>query len=127
MEAQASFIVSIEDKGASAMPKKGIPDDMKQRVDEVVSKFNKTVIKNPSSYYTARYKGNFLYLDRSDYGRRGSICRLTYTGDFTNWEFAIFKYSSETYDPSEWFFPGSEHVDGTIEGAMKAGLTAYPA
>lgn len=109
------------------MPKKSIPDAIKQRADEIVNTFNTTVIKNPSIYYVTRYKGTFLYLDRSDYGRRGSICRLTATGDFTNWEFAIFKYSSETYDPSEWFFPGSEHVDGMIEGAMKAGLAAYPA
>jgi len=42
------------------------------------------------------------------------------------WEFAIFKWSSERYDPEEWMFPGSEWVDGTIEGAMKAGLQAYP-
>jgi hypothetical protein len=109
------------------MPKKQIPNDIKQRADEVVNQFNKTVIKKTSSYYVTRYKGDFLYLDRANYGQRGSICRLTYTGDFTNWGFAIFKYSSETYDSSEWFFPGSEHVDGTIEGAMKAGLAAYPA
>jgi hypothetical protein len=109
------------------MPKKGIPGDIKQRVDEIVNIFNTTVIKNPNSYYVTRYKGNFLYLDRYDYGRRGSVCRLTYTGDVANWEFAIFKYSTETYDPSEWLFPGSEYVDGTIEGAMKAGLAAYPA
>ena len=109
------------------MPKKGIPDEIKQRADEIVNQFNKTVITRPHSYYVTRYKGNFLYLDRSDFGRRGAICRLTYTGDFMQWEFAIFKYSSETYDPSEWFFPGSEYVDGTIEGAMKAGLAAYPA
>ena len=43
------------------------------------------------------------------------------------WSFAIYKYSDEQYDEEEWFFPGSEHVDGTIEGAMKAGLEAYPA
>ncbi|SRR6266511_768532 len=109
------------------MPKKGIPDEVKQRADAIVAGFNKTVIKNPNSAYVTRYKGNYLYLDRYDYGRRGSICRLTYTGDFRKWEFAIFKYSSETYDPTEWFFPGSEYVDGTIEGAMKAGLAAYPA
>ena len=36
------------------------------------------------------------------------------------------EYSSERYDDDEWFFPGSEHVNGTIEGAMKAGLEAYP-
>ena len=43
-----------------------------------------------------------------------------------DWEFAIFKWSSEEYDSDEWFFPGSQFVDGTIEGAMKAGLEAYP-
>lgn len=37
------------------MPKKSIPDDIKQRADEVVSKFNTTVIKNPGSYYITRY------------------------------------------------------------------------
>jgi hypothetical protein len=25
-----------------------------------------------------------------------------------------------------WMFPGGEHVDGTVEGAMRAGLEAYP-
>lgn len=44
----------------------------------------------------------------------------------TKWEFAIFKYSSEAYDPEEWFFPGRDYVDGTIEGALKAGIEAYP-
>ena len=43
-----------------------------------------------------------------------------------HWEFAIYKYSDERYDPEEWIFPGAEEVDGTIEGAMRAGLKAYP-
>jgi hypothetical protein len=42
------------------------------------------------------------------------------------WEFAIYKYSDERYDPEEWMFPGAGYVDGTIKGAMKAGLEAYP-
>ena len=42
------------------------------------------------------------------------------------WEFAIYKHSSERYDPDEWFFPGAGNVDGTVEGAMEAGLEAYP-
>ena len=54
------------------------------------------------------------------------ICRLTYTGDMEDWEFAIFKYSSERYDPDEWMFPGSGELDGSVEGAMRAGLAAYP-
>jgi hypothetical protein len=47
-------------------------------------------------------------------------------GSIDNWDFAIFKYSDERYDPEEWFFTGANQVDGTVEGAMKAGLEAYP-
>jgi hypothetical protein len=43
-----------------------------------------------------------------------------------NWKFAIYKYSSGNYDPEEWLFPGYGFVDGTVEGAMNAGLEAYP-
>ncbi len=41
-------------------------------------------------------------------------------------EFAVFKYSSETYDANEFFFPGAGKLDGTIEGALRAGLEIYP-
>jgi hypothetical protein len=41
------------------------------------------------------------------------------------WKFAIYKYSKNNYDPHEWMFPGYDRVDGTIEGAMYAGLEAY--
>ena len=43
----------------------------------------------------------------------------------TNWVFAIYRYSTDRYHPDECFFPGEDWVDGTIEGAMKAGLDAY--
>ena len=39
------------------------------------------------------------------------------------WEFAIYKYSDEAYDPGEWFFTVAKEVDGTIEGARRAGNT----
>jgi len=42
-----------------------------------------------------------------------------------DWDFTIYKYSTEKYDPEEWFFPGEEFVDGTVTGAMKAGMAAY--
>lgn len=42
-----------------------------------------------------------------------------------NWTFAIFKYSSNYYSETEWFFPGSNLVDGIVEGAMSAGMEAY--
>lgn len=71
-------------------------------------------------------KGKFLYFDRVDSYRKSPICRLKYNGDFENWEFSIFKWSSEKYDSEDWFFQGSQFVNGTIEGAMKACMAAYP-
>jgi hypothetical protein len=106
---------------------RGIPDAVKTEVAAIVQYFNTTVIRNPHCRYIPRYKGKFLYLDRQDYGRQHPICRLEYTGKMEEWSFAIYKYSDEQYDEEEWFFPGAGHVDGTLEGAMKAGLEAYPA
>jgi hypothetical protein len=106
---------------------RGIPDEVKTDVEAIIQHFNTTVIRNPHCLYVPRYRGKFLYLDRQDYGRLHPICRLEYTGNMQQWSFAIYKYSDERYDEEEWFFPGAAHVDGTIEGAMKAGLDAYPA
>jgi hypothetical protein len=103
-----------------------IPEQIRKQADEIVAAFNEKVIRDPNRFYATRYKGSYLYLDRHDYGILSHICRLRYTGRMDGWEFAIFKYSDERYDPDEWFFPGSGFVDGTIEGAMKAGLEAYP-
>ena len=107
------------------MSTKKIPDDVKAQVDGIVARFNEGS-GVPTCFYAVRYRGNYLYLERSDFGQIGPICRLKYTGDMNKWEFAIFKWSSERYDPDEWIFPGLEYVDGTIEGAMMAGLHAYP-
>lgn len=103
-----------------------IPEDVRRQVEEIVERFNRKESRRDDCYYLARFRGKYCYLDRADYGQVGPICRLTYTGKMDNWEMAIFKWSSETYDPDEWFFFGSELVDGTIEGAMRAGLEAYP-
>jgi hypothetical protein len=105
---------------------RGIPDAVKTDVEAIVQHFNTTVIRNRHCVYVPRYKGKYLYLDRRDYGRLSPICRLEYTGTMQKWSFAIYKYSDEHYDEEEWFFPGAEHVNGTIEGAMQAGLEAYP-
>jgi hypothetical protein len=106
--------------------RQSIPDDIQSQVDAIVDTFNTRVIRDPNRYYCTRYRGNHLYLDRLDYGMVKARCRLTYTGRMDTWEFAIYKYSDERYDPDEWMFPGAGYVDGTIEGAMKAGLEAYP-
>jgi len=108
------------------MGTKAIPDDIRQRVDTIVAQFNSKTFRGSALQYVPRYKGVYLYLDRSDFAEPSPICRLRYTGEFEKWGFAIYKYSDGRYDPEEWMFPGSEHIDGTIEGAMRAGLKAYP-
>lgn len=102
-----------------------IPAAVKQQAEEVIRDFNTRVIGDPDRYYVPRYRGRYLYLDRMDYGVRSQIGRLTYTGSPDQWEFAIYKYSDDRYDPEGWLFPGSGNLDGTIEGALRAGLEAY--
>ncbi len=75
------------------MSKKGIPDDIKKQVEEIVQNFNDKVIGTPDHYYIARYKGKYLYLDRNDYGQNFHVCRLEYNGDISDWGFAIYKLS----------------------------------
>ncbi len=108
------------------MAKRSIPDEVKKEAAQIIDRFNEEILSGFDCFYIPRYRGSYLYLNRNDAGTQSSICRLKYTGDMQNWEFAIFKYSSETYDPEEWIFPGSGFIDGTIEGAMKAGMEAYP-
>jgi hypothetical protein len=103
-----------------------IPESIQQQVNEIVQKFNRRIIKDPNRYYVPRFKGKYLHLDRVSIRRPERICRLKYNGQIDNWDFAIFKYSDMVYDPDEWAFPGSNFIDGTVEGAMKAGLEAYP-
>jgi len=108
------------------MKAKGIPDNVKQKAEETIKEFNQNTFRRDDCFYRVRFKGKYLYLDRCDFGNTGPICRLPYTGNMEGWEFAIYKWSRERYDPDEWLFPGSQHVDGTIQGAMQAGLEACP-
>jgi len=101
-------------------------EEIKKNVIEIVDQFNRKYFSRDDCFYTVRFEGKYCYLDRSDYGRIGPIFRLTYTGAIDKWKYAIFKWSSEQYDPNEFYFPGSNYLDGTIEGAMRAGLEAYP-
>ena len=110
------------------MAKKTIPKEIQQEVDGIIKEFNRIHFSGRTNTvaYFAEIKGKFLYLKRHEFGKISPVARLTYTGDMKKWEFAIFKWTREQYDPDEWFFPGSSLFDGTIEGALKAGLEAYP-
>jgi hypothetical protein len=109
------------------MASKGIPKEIQDQVIEIITAFNRKRFGRPERGYQPRFRGRFLYLDRIGFGRRPSpICRLAYTGKMDGWEFAIYKHSDKGYDPGEWLFDGARKVDGTITGAMEAGLLAYP-
>ena len=103
-----------------------IPDDVKRQAEAVISAFTHKVIRDPNRYYVTRSRGQYLYLDRLADGASQRIARLTCDEATGAWDFAIFTYSDERYDADEWLFPGSDLLDGTIEGALKAGLEAYP-
>ena len=108
------------------MAKKSITVHVKSDINKIIDRFHCEDLKDSPRRYIPKFKGSYLYLDRDD-GAEGPspICRLRYTGDMKKWEFEIYKYSSGQYDPDEWMFPGSECVDGTVEGALKAGMKAY--
>jgi hypothetical protein len=108
------------------VPKATIPVEIQAKVKTIVSEFNRTHFSSPERSYLARFHGRFLYLDRCDLGEPFQICRLTYQGRLDDWEFSIYRHSKGRYDPDEGLFPGDQYVDGTIQGAMKAGLEAYP-
>jgi len=109
------------------MKSNSIPPAIQELAQEIVENFNRIVLKK-SINYLPRFKGAFLYLDRKDYGGAPTeICRLKYAGSIEKWEFAIFKHSSNRYDPEEFMFPGAALLNGTIEGAMLCGMEAYPA
>jgi len=107
---------------------KHIPPAIREQATDNVERFNQDVLKGEETIrYIARFKGPYLYLDRQDWDSRRPthICRLEWTGDIKAWKFAIYLYSANGYDPDEFMFPGADCVDGTIEGAMYAGLEAY--
>lgn len=108
------------------MTAKTIPKDVKEKAIDIINKFNHEMLVDDYRKYIPRFKGNYLFLFRDDGGYKPDpICRLRYTGVMDNWVFAIYRYSTGRYHPDECFFPGEDWVDGTIEGAMKAGLEAY--
>ena len=108
------------------MSGKKIPQDTRAQVEAIVARFNRTVVRDRGTFFSARFRNQYVYLDRDDYRSVSPRGRLTWTGDMAQWDFAIYKYSDERYDPEEWMFSGAGHLDGTVEGALRACMEAYP-
>jgi hypothetical protein len=107
---------------------KTIPKEVKEEILKIIDEFNNDELDliNEFYKYVANFRGNYVYLGTKTGKGISPISRLTYTGDMNDWEFVIYKYSSERYDSYEDFFPGVECLDGTIKGALCASNRAYP-
>lgn len=105
---------------------KRIPTEIKEEVERIINTFNQNELHSIAASYSCSFKGRHVFIDRIDQRKRGHICRLEYGGNMNNWSFAIYKYSSNSYDENEFMFLGIEFCDGTILGALKAGMRAYP-
>ena len=131
---------------------KSIPQQVKEEVIRIVDKFN----EKHNTFFDISFRGEFAYLSKYQKENEEvaslfremlakmmriplrkmppqeieyietKLGRLKYEGKMDNWSFSVFKYSSERYDPHEWFFPGAGELDGTIEGALRAGMVIYP-
>lgn len=103
-----------------------VPINVQAQIQEKIDAICEKEFPDCPFKHIADIRGKFIYIKRlfAD-GRINSVCRLTYDDDLENMEFAIFKYSNERYSSDE-FFPGMECVDGTVEGAVRAGMHAYP-
>jgi hypothetical protein len=102
-----------------------LPIEVREAALRAIEQYNRKELAGTGCRYLPRFRGRYLYLDRDDDGTVGHICRLEYAGPRHGWYFAIYKYSRDGYDEEDWFFPGNEFVDGTIEGALEAGMEAY--
>jgi len=129
------------------MPK-SIPKDIKEQVLQIVDTYN----EENETHFEITFRGQFAYLAKreeretnqfleiiakrmgvsmdkfpkqQDSTIETKLGRLKYNGKIDNWDFAVFRYSREFYDPDEFMFPGSGELDGTIEGALNAGLQIY--
>ena len=97
-----------------------VPIEVQMELGNRVNAFNNTELQGTGWDYCLNVRGKFIYLyRRMPDGFLQRLGRLTYKVGLKNMQFAIFKYSSEKYDPKEQEFFGAQHLDGTIEGAMK--------
>lgn len=104
-----------------------ISEEVKIAIGQRVQAFNKA----HKAQFQVEFKGKFCYLSKiaPTYWSKAvetKLGHLTWTGDIEKWTFDVYKYSREFYDPNEYMFPGREDLDGTIEGAMRAGFKLYP-
>ena len=100
--------------GAKRKTRATIPQNIGEIID---SQIEEIALENKRSL-SCEIKRSYIYI----YAEDKPLCRLGYSGNMNEWDFAIFKWSTETYSSTEFGFP----VSGTIKECVEAGLVAYP-
>jgi hypothetical protein len=109
------------------MIRRNIPAEIIEKANLEIEKYNAAHYASDSGIaYRAYAKGNYLYVDRNEYGQDVKTFRLLFNGKIDNWDFEIFKWSSEKYTDDTFGMPGEQYLNGTISGAMKAADKLYP-
>jgi hypothetical protein len=109
------------------MGKVNIPAEIIEKANSEIARYNAAHYASDSGIaYRAYAKGNYLYVDRNEYGQDVKTFRLLFNGKIDNWDFEIFKWSSEKYTDDTFGMPGEQYLNGTISGAMKAADKLYP-
>lgn len=126
----AGELIIIKQINIKDMPRvRAIPAGLKERIKKLVDDFNKKELReyNGKVYYKPEFRGKYLYLDRVDFNEQFPVMRLGYTGNLRDWDFAIYRFSKGNYAKDDLFIvPGFEYFDGTIKGALRCGMEAYP-
>lgn len=123
---QTEFVLVDDNHIIKKSYRNQIPSHIKKKVKKIVKEFNEENFSGSPFWFEVSFENQFLYLDFFEKNRKRPRAKLEYTGRMDDWGFAIFKYSSDQYDPEERIFPGSQFLNGTIEGALRAALEAYP-
>jgi hypothetical protein len=99
-----------------------IQGDLQSRADAYLS----LMLPKVSWRMFADCRGKFVYIRRGMPDQTWhNLGRMIYDGDENTMSFALFRWSTEEYDVKA-DFSGAQHLDGTIEGAIKAILAVYP-
>ena len=103
-----------------------IPIDEQAQLQERANFFKKKFVPKTSWQFVADARGKFVYLRRyMNDGSCQNLGRLIYEGNIENMAFSIYRYNTEKYD-TKADFVGAHHLNGTLEGALKAILEAFP-
>ena len=101
-------MTTVERKKRTKQPK--VPIEALDRLcDELEA------LKNP--YLDVTQTGRYFYVTHAG----SPLCRLGYRGELERWDFAIYKYSRQSYVTGEFLFP----LSGTVGECVRKALHAY--